>query len=73
MLGDWLRVGNQVWLGKYWDSRAGGGRESSGWEGRCEPGESHIPTHLALAPHSALPQTLALEVDEQHSVVTVTT
>ena len=27
MLGDWLRVGNQVWLGKYWDSRAGGGRE----------------------------------------------
>ena len=25
MLGDWLRAGNQVWLGKYWDSRAGGG------------------------------------------------
>ena len=24
MLGDWLRAGNQVWLGKYWDSRTGG-------------------------------------------------
>ena len=52
MLGDWLRAGNQVWLGKYWDSRTGGGLQrgerAQVRRERCEPGESHIPTQPAL-------------------------